>query len=156
MNAYTQLLYYIKELADEDDYINTVTKNGSQDIDLDKGNIYPLFDVNVGESGTFPSTAMVRFSVELVCLDVRDINDEVNTDKFWMTDNSVDNHNETLASLMSIWGKMNRNFEQNDIVASEEPDLQKRTFVEKNLLDGWILSFTVDMPMIVNLCDGCE
>ena len=112
--------------------------------------------MNVGESGTFPSTEMVRFSVELVCLDVRDINDEVNTDKFWMNDNSVDNHNETLASLMGIWGKMNRNFEQNDIVASEEPDLQKRTFVEKNLLDGWILSFTVDMPMIVNLCDGCE
>jgi head-tail adaptor len=156
MNAYTQLLYYIKELADEDGYINTVTKNGSQDIDLDKGNIYPLFDVNVGVDGTFPSTAMVRFSVELVCVSVRDISDEVNTDKFWMNDNEVDNHNETLASLMRIWAKMNRNFEQNDIVASEEPSLSKDTFQYKNILDGWRLNFDVEMPMIVNLCDGCK
>ena len=151
MEAYTQLLYYLKTLGDADDYINTVTKDGD-DLDLDKGIVYPLLDISIN-TGSFPSTALVRFNVQLSCLQVRDINNEITSDKFWDQDNEVDNHNETFASLYRIWVILARNFEELNITASEAPTIDKITYSGKNLLDGWALTFDVDLPYTnVNLC----
>ena len=151
MEAYTQLLYYLKALGDADDYINTVTKDGD-DLDLDKGIVYPLLDISIN-AGSFPSTSVVRFNVQLSCLSVRDINNEVTADKFWDQDNEVDNHNETFASLYRMWVIMARNFEDLNITASEAPTIDKITYSGKNLLDGWALTFDVDLPYTnVNLC----
>jgi len=46
MNQYTQLLYYIKSLADADELVNTVSKGVFDNLDLEKQNIFPLVSNN--------------------------------------------------------------------------------------------------------------
>jgi hypothetical protein len=153
MNQYTQLLYYIKSLAESDALVNTVTKGDFDLLDLDKANIFPLVHINIVSAG-FTNGNTVKFSLQIGCFDIRDINKEVRTDKFWEQDNEVDNHNETLAVLNRMWLKMYTDFELNNITASENPTLDIQSFVRSNTLDGWILNFDVEMPNVtISLCE---
>ncbi len=151
MNHYTELLSYMKQLAEGDSYVNTITKG--ENLDLNKANIFPLLNVEINEA-SFTSDALIQFSIQVQCLAIRDINKEVSTDKFWGQDsNEVDNHNETLATLNRMWRIMHRDFNNNNITASDSPSLTKITFSDKNLLDGWELSFDVEMHNTeLNLC----
>jgi len=150
MNAYSTLLRYIKQLADSEDFIKTSTMGS--DIDLNKGNIFPLFNVDITDA-TFTSNATVSFDVSLSCLAVRDINKEDNQDKFYSNDNEIDNYNLTLSVLNTLWVKMHRDFIDNDITASDNPLLTQITYSDKNLLDGWEMTMQVEMPLReVSLC----
>ena len=150
MNAYSTLLRYIKQLADSEDFIKTSTMGS--DIDLNKGNIFPLFNVDITDA-TFTSNATVSFDVLLSCLAVRDINKEDNQDKFYSNDNEIDNYNLTLSVLNTLWVKMHRDFIDNDITASDSPSLTQITYSDKNLLDGWEMTMQVEMPLReVSLC----
>ena len=153
MVAYSELLRYIKSLAETEEYINTTTMG--EDLDLDKSNIFPLFNVDV-TGASFTSNATVSFDVTMVALDVRSINKENNTDKFYGNDNEIDNHNATISVLNNIWVKMHRDFARNNITSSDNPSLEQITDKEKNLLDGWSISFTVELPTNgVDICFGC-
>lgn len=150
MNQYTEVLYYIKSLGESDVFVNTITKG--QEIDLNKGNIFPLLNIDIN-TGSFTNGQTIIFNIELSCLDIRDINKEIVDDKFWSNDNEVDNHNSTLATLNRLWLIMKRDFNENNITASENPPLQKITFSDKNLLDGWSLTFDLEIPnTTISLC----
>lgn len=152
MNQYSTLLYYIKSLADADVFVNTVTQGEQDEIDLDKATIFPLLHVSI-TGASFTNGSTVKFNVQISCLDIRDVNKEVNTDKFWQHDNEVDNLNETLAVLNRVWLNMYRDFVENDITASENPSLIPLFEVRKNLLDGWQMDFDVEMPNnVISLC----
>jgi hypothetical protein len=153
MNQYSELLYYIKSLAESDELVNTITKGDFEKLDLDKKNIYPLVHINITDGG-FTNGSVVKFGVQIGAFDIRDINKEVQTDKFWEQDNEVDNHNLTFAILNRMWLKMFTDFEKKNITASENPSLEIQTFTRGNLLDGWILTFEVEVPnTIINLCE---
>ncbi len=153
MIAYSELLRYIKSLAETEEYVNTSTMG--EEIDLNKSNIFPLFNIDI-TGASFPSNRTVSFDVTMVCLDVRSINNEDTTDKFYNNDNEIDNHNATISVLNNIWVKMHRDFAKNNITASDAPRLEQITFSDKNLLDGWSIDFTVEMPTAgVSLCDIC-
>jgi len=258
MIAYSELLRYIKSLAESEEYINTSTMG--EDLDLNKGNIFPLFNVDI-TGASFTSNRTVTFDVSMVALDVRSINKEseykqvqeslggvasveiidegefmagapddlynlkqvstdgqgtganirldivnqeaasfgnvyiegdnysvgdiinlstlnaitvqevvvrvteinaqtvdkeVNVDKFYGNDNEIDNHNATISVLNNIWVKMHRDFANNNITASDNPNLEQITYSDKNLLDGWSIDFTVELPTSgVNLCVEC-
>jgi hypothetical protein len=48
---------------------------------------------------------------------------------------------------------MLKDFEENDITASENPTLEQMNESKKNLLDGWVMTFTIDVPnVLVSLC----
>jgi len=154
MNAYSQLLRYIKSLVEQDEYITTILNRVPDDFDWEKGNIFPILNVSA-LGGSISSTATVLFNVELTCVDIRMINKENINDKFWDNDNSVDNHNATLASLAMLWTKMSRDFAQNNITASDNPTINQIDFEGMNLMDGWSMTFDVEMPMYeVSLCDN--
>ena len=152
MNQYTEVLYYIKELAEADSFVNTVTKGEFDKLDLNKGNIFPLVHINIASAG-FTNGSTITFEVQVGCLSVRDINKEVVEDKFWEQDNEVDNLNETLACLNRMWTIMYRDFTDVGITASENPTLEPMIMGDKNLLDGWIIDFTIEVPNTkLNLC----
>lgn len=154
MNHYTELLYYIKSLGDNDPFINTVTQGEFDRLDLDKSNIFPLLHINI-TSGGFTNGQTVSFNVEIGALDIRDINKEILTDKFWLQDNEVDNLNTMHSVLNRLWLNMYNNFQENNIIATENPSLEIVTEHGKNLLDGWILNFDVEMPnTIISLCSN--
>jgi len=153
MNTYTQLLYYIKSLGDADVFVNTVTKSVDENLDIYKGNIFPILNINV-TGASYPSQSVIRYNVELTCIDLRDINKEIVNDKFFENDNEVDNLNETQAVLNRVWLNMIKDFADNDITASETPTLLPLIYEGKNVYDGWQLTFDADMPnTIISLCD---
>ena len=153
MNAYSELLRYIKKLSEEDSYITTVLARVTDDFDWEKANIFPIMNMSV-LTGVITSTSTVMFNVELTCVDKRIINKDDVNDKFWSNDNEVDNHNSTLNSLTTLWVKMNRDFARNNITASNRPDINQIEFNGMNLADGWTLSFSVEMPIEeVDLCN---
>jgi len=145
MNIYAKLLDEIKTIAEQDDFVSTVTNRGSIDLDLNKGNLFPIVDVFVS-GGSFPSGGVIRLSIELVCVDLRDHNNEVVTDKFRDQDNEIDNLNETLMVLNRIWKKLYKDLEGNNITASIDPTFEPIIGEGKNIYDGWLLSFDVDIP----------
>ena len=154
MNQYTELLYYVKELAEADTLVNTVTKGDFNLLDLDKANIFPLVHINITDAG-FSNGQTVKFGMQIGCFDIRDVNKEIRTDKFWEQDNEVDNHNLTLAVLNRMWLKMYTDFEKNNITSSENPSFELGSFEGPKLIDGARLSFTVEVPNTeISLCQG--
>jgi flagellar basal body P-ring protein FlgI len=152
MNHYTQLLYYIKQLAESDSLVNHVTQGNISEVDVDKMIVPTLVNVTV-TGGSFTNGSTVNLDVEIACLAQRDINKEVRTDDFWLQDNEVDNMNETLAILNRLWLTMYKDFEKNNITASENPTLSPIIYGTAKILDGWVLTFTVEMPnTTISLC----
>ena len=152
MNHYSELLNYLKQLAEQDDFINTVTQGLTSDYDLDKGNIFPLLNIDV-LTASFTNGQMISFDVEVACMDIRDNNKETRTDKFWLQDNEVDNFNEMLSSLNRIWFKLLQDLEDRNIRVEENASLQQVTEWNKNLVDGWLMTFTIELPnTTISLC----
>ena len=156
MNQYPQLLRYIKSLGEADTYVNTILKG--DEIDWNKMDVYPILNIDILTGGLPTTGSTVKFDVELQCLDIRDHNNEIDTDKFWGQDNEVDNHTECHASLNKMHLQMLNDFEENNItILGDESPIKKITREKPNILDGWELSFTVEMPnTTINLCDGCD
>ena len=154
MNQYTQLLTYIKQLGDADPFINTVTQGNFSRIDLDKGNIFPLLHLTV-TGASFNNGSTISFSVEVAALQQRDTNKEIVNNKFWEQDNEVDNMNEMLAVLNRMWLNMFQDFQDNNIVASENPTLSIiEPETQTNSIEGWLLSFDVEVPNTeISLCE---
>ena len=151
LNQFTELLYYIKELAEADPLVNSVRKEGRLNLDTKKDNIYPLVDIFIG-SGTFPSAGVVRLNVQIVCVNERITNKEVDGDPFWGQDNEVDNMNECLEIINRIWSTMFRDFKKRKIVASNSPTITAIYESFGNVLDGWQINFDVDLPNGISLC----
>lgn len=152
MNSYTALLIRIKELADADPFVNTVTNTGEVDFDTYKGNIFPIFDVVV-LGFSFPSDSIIRYNVEITCVDKRDSNKEVVNDKFWNQDNLVDNMNEMMSTINRTWLSLKKDLNSSDITASEDPSGDAMIYEGTNIYDGWRLPFSVDMPnTTISLC----
>lgn len=152
MNQYSELLYFIKGLAEAHELVNTVTNTKPDELDLDKANIYPLFHIYIS-TAQFTNGQTIAFDIVLTCLNNRDMNKEVIEDKFWRQDNEVDNHNETLAILNDIWLRIKRDWNDTEISSSENVTLEKVEFEKGNILDGWSLPFRVEMPnTTISLC----
>jgi hypothetical protein len=150
-NHYSELLRFIKSKVDADGYVNTITKGIHANVDLDKGNIMPIMNVEIFDAG-LPNNG-VSFTVELTCLDIRDLNKKINIDKFLLNDNEIDNHTETFAALNRIASKMQKDFDGTDIVMEIPSAIEKMAEWGLNNLDGWSLTAIVTMPnTTINLC----
>lgn len=151
MNQYSTLLYYIKSLADADVFVNTVTQGEQDEIDLDKATIFPLLHINLSTGINKGNT--IIYDVLLTCLDIRDTNKEVSTDKFWKQDNEVDNLNETFAVLNKIYLNILRNIGDNNISALGDASFDAQIGKNKNILDGWEYSFQIEIPNnVISIC----
>lgn len=150
MNGYSELLRYLKTIGQP--LVNTITQGDFTEVDIDKKTIFPLLHVSIGNA-SFPSDSVTQFSVQVGCFDIRDINKDVNTDKYYSNDNEIDNLNSTIAVLNRMWLLMLKDFEENNIVANDNPTLEQFTESRQNLIDGWIMSFDVQVPnTTINLC----
>lgn len=152
MNNYTELLTYLKILAEQDEFVSTITQGDTSDYDLDKGNLFPLINFDI-INASFTNGNTIIFEVNIACCDIRDINKETRTDKFWLQDNKVDNLNEMLAVLNRMWFKMLQDFENNNIRVEESATLDELEEWNTNLVDGWLMNFTIELPNdTISLC----
>lgn len=153
LNQYSDLYATLKELADANPLVNTVTKGEIDNIDLEKFNIFPLVHIHIGDAAFVDGGRLINFEVFISCLTDRDLNKEVITDKYWQQDNEVDNHNETLAILNQMWTKIYRRWEDvKGISTDDDAPLTKITDARGNILDGWEMTFTVQVENDYALC----
>tara|TARA_R110000803_G_scaffold131141_6_gene198435 strand:- start:7291 stop:7785 length:495 start_codon:yes stop_codon:yes gene_type:complete len=152
-NQRTALLYYIKAMGESDNYINTITKYTEDEFDLDKITIYPLLNIDIGDFILPSEGNTVIFNINLSCWNIRDINSEVNTDKFWGQDNLEDNLNGTFDSLNRITKKLIRDLDNNNITSVSDISGVKQIDKGVNLTDGYNCNFQVEMPNVtLDLC----
>ena len=152
MNQYTELLNYIKLLAEQDEFVNTITQGEIDEIDLNKGNIFPLLHIFIG-TANMTNGQTISFDVEIMCGALRDENKEQYEDKFWQQDNEVDNLNECLATLNKMYVKMLKDFEDNNIRVDQGASFDSLREWNKNLIDGWLMTFTIEVPNnTLNIC----
>ena len=145
MNQYSELLNYLQQLAYSDSLVNMVTQGEFQDMDLLKAGLFPLVHISIA-GGSFTNTSTINFDVQIGAFNIRTINKEINTDKFWKNDNAVDNINECIAILNRMWSTMYLDFEKVNITASESPTFELLYENRSNILDGVILTFVVEIP----------
>lgn len=151
MNLYTELHNRIKQIAEP--LVNTITRGNFDDIDISKANIYPLLHMFV-VSAQANNSQTITFTIQLGCFQQRNNNNTYENDKFYGNDNEVDNMNETLAVLLTIWTTLEMDFMRNDITASSDPNIDPVENGYGNGLDGWILNFDVELPLTkLSLCE---
>jgi hypothetical protein len=154
MNHYTQVLSYLKELAESDSFVNTVTQGDMSDVDINKMNVFNLVHIDVLTAG-FTNGQTVTFDIEILSGQIRDSNKQDEGTKFYGQDNEVDNLNETLAVLNRIWFKLLDDFTDQNIRVEETASLNQVTEWNKNLIDGWLMTFSIELPnTTISLCDG--
>jgi len=152
MNHYTQVLTYLKTLAEQDDFVNTVTQGDMSDVDLNKMNVFNMVHIDVLTAG-FTNGQTITFDIEILSGQIRDSNKQDEGDKFMGQDNEPDNLNETLAVLNRMWFKMLDDFTDENIRVEESASLNQVTEWNKNLIDGWLMTFTIELPnTIISLC----
>ncbi len=150
MNAYSEVLRYLHSLGKP--LVNTITQGEWSDVDRSKKDIFPLLHVSIGDA-SFPSESTIKFTVQVGCFDIRDLNKEPVTDKYYTNDNEIDNLNSTLAILNRIWLQLKSDFDVTLVEVSDIPTLQKLIETNDNLLDGWIMDFEMTVPNVkIDLC----
>lgn len=153
MNQYSELIKYIRQIAEQNSFVNTVAHGEIKDAFLDKGEIYPLLHIAV-DSGNFTNGSTIVLSINLTCVQQRDNNKEIVNDRFYKNDNEIDNFNETLSVLNRIWTIMHKDLCDKNIIASENPSIEKIEDAYTDRLDGWQLSFDVEIPnTTLNICN---
>ena len=156
MNHYTELLAHIKQLAESDPLVESVTQGLFTALDEEKSTIYPLVHVQVN-GGSLTNGQVVEFDIQVGAFQQRKdypVADDAIRDKFYDSSNEVDNMNETLGILNRLWTAMFRDYNYVNIQASESPSLTPMYETGTNVLDGWILTFNVTLPnTTINLCN---
>ena len=150
MNQLTELYKYIKQLAEDDNFVNAVYR--MKDIEQKKEVITPVVGIDI-LSGGFTNGQTIIFNVEIAAFSIRDINKEIKTDTFWGNDNELDNQNTCISILNRIWLVMYRDFEENNITSSDNPTFEIGSFEGTKLLDGARMTFDIEMPnTLISLC----
>lgn len=142
MKSYYEVLKLIREKLEADPLVHTVTQGDISELDLDKQNIYPLVHIQTGTSVIGLNT--ITFNLTVYAMDIRDSKNEPRTDKFNGNDNEVDNLNSMLAicnRLFKAIAKLEDSFAINENPTCE-PFYESRT----NVLDGWAMSFQIEIP----------
>ncbi len=146
MRTYYELIKHLKTTFEEDRDVSTVVTEGYTDMDTWKKNVYPIVDVFVINEIQNESTAISRYTVEITVLDVRDINKEQITDKFWRNDNRHDGWNLTQSILKTARNKIIKNHLDTDITLESYSDAERMVVVKNNMLDGWQQTWVIDVP----------
>jgi hypothetical protein len=157
MNHYTRLLNKIVEVAEVDPNINTITDGAFTEMDWNKVNEFPLLHIQIN-GGNFSSEQTVTFNVQIGCYNKRNHTNiaQAKTGK-WVqySHNMNDNMNECLNTLNRIWLLLKRNFDDSDITASENPNFEPDMEMPINTLDGYVLTFEVEIPnLTISLCEA--
>lgn len=152
MQVYYNILEMIRTQLLGDVNVNTVTTGDIFDVDLDKQTIFPLSHVMVNQATRKDRVYTLNISVLLM-----DIVDKVNheaTDKFRGNDNEQDVFN----TQLSVGGRLVEMLKRGDLrddnfELTNDPNFEPFTERFENSLAGWALTFDVDVPNTMTVCD---
>lgn len=136
-------------ISDED--INTVVIGGLDDVDIDKQTLFPLGHILVTQAT--PLNGFVRFNVAVSCMDIIDLNNNDTTNDW----EGEDNKQQMLNTMLAVCENTIRNIRKGSMLDAGFELIGTPTctpFEDRfsNLLTGWTLGLTIDVPLTVQNC----
>lgn len=144
MSFYNVVKYLRDELQSNED-VHTVMYSVRTEADLMKKNIYPLAIINP-TSANLNLGPVNEFIFDIFVVDQRDLSNDDIVDKFWGNDNQIDTMNMAHGVLNTLVTTL-RNIPNDDgIVLIDATTLTPIVYSDKNILDGWQLTLTIQIP----------
>jgi len=153
MIGYYTITQVLKDALLEDVNVNTVTKGKFDGIDIAKQNMFPLSHIYI--PNTSHEGALLRFSVEILLVDIEDITSEVATDIFIGNNNTDDIHNTQLAVGVRLIERLRKGDLFTDVYRLDgDATYEDITDEYENGLTGWRLSFDMLLEHDMTSCTG--
>jgi len=154
MTTYYNILDTIKNQLLQDPFCNQVSEGSIWEIDLDKQTIMPYSHIQVNNAtlGEYTTT----FNISVFCMDIVDKVKDSTTDKFKGNDNEQDVLNTQFAVASRLLELMRRgSLSDNNFQLKEgtEPSIESFTERFSNFFAGWAVTFDVDVPNEMTVCD---
>lgn len=153
LNHYTEILTYIKELADSDPLVNKVTQGEADKKLFDKITLFPLVHIYIGGFTFGEQARTVIWDVTIGALKQRQNTNEKTKDNFFLDTNEVDNFNETSAILNRLVSRMSADLEKKKITVSVIGNAEKMDEMYGADKDGYVINLSLEVPNdTINLC----
>lgn len=141
MIGYTTILNEIRTFLENDGIVKTITHADVYERDIEDKNIFPLVNI-VPIAITFDDN-ITSFQIDIEAMNIRDLRNDIERDEFNLNSNLIDNLNECYAILRRLFDHLKRH----EVITVEM--LSTATpiiFQGKNILDGWVQSFSFEYP----------
>jgi hypothetical protein len=146
MNQFHACINELKTILEQNSDVNTIVFGINEDRDLYKKSIYPLVQINPVSAPWDLGSNVSKFTFEIAALDQRNISKQAATDKFDGNDDMQDNLNVTYTILNDLITRLLRFNNESNIQIESLSEAQPILFKDFNLLDGWYVSITVQIP----------
>jgi hypothetical protein len=143
MTQFYDLTNFIVKKFEEHPLIHTVVFGKINVRDIAKMNIFPL--VHITPMNIIPGNQVTVANFEIAVVTNRNSVDQYNINKI-SNDNAIDNLNECFAILNTTIFDIKNNYNDNDIEITSDNQAEPVLFEEKNLLDGWVVEVTFEIP----------
>jgi hypothetical protein len=130
--------------------VNTITILPTLEMDLNKGNIYPLVNIDLKE--TSPAYDNIEFQFTITILQQRDVNAKKIDNKLLTNTNYVDNLNETHSIGMKLINRLEKQNNEENVEVSTYTNFRILKDYGMSGLDG--VQFDIDL-VVENLGSGC-
>lgn len=152
MTQFYDVLDKIKDELRMNPNVFSVTYGDITKVDLDKTTIFPLSHLNISNATIGEHT--VRFTLQLLCVDIVDYNKNVNPDdEFYGNDNMQDILNTQLQVVNDVVSQLRRGALFTDKLQILE-DVSVQPFMDRfeNELAGWGADIVIEMPNDISIC----
>jgi len=138
MIGYATIINEIRDFLERDGLAKTITHADIFDRDNNNKNVYPL--VNIVPVGITFDDNVSSFQIDVECLDIRDLRDDINRDNFKLNSNLIDNLNTCYAILRRLFDHLTRH---ENIVVELLTTGTPFIYSDVNTLDGWVFNFNI-------------
>lgn len=152
MTQFYDVLDKIKERLRANPNVFSVTYGDITKVDLDKTTIFPLSHLNISNATIGEHT--VRFTLQLLCVDIVDYNKNVNPDdEFYGNDNMQDILNTQLQVVNDVVSQLRRGtLFTNELQLLDDVSVQPFMDRFENELAGWGADIVIEMPNDISIC----
>jgi len=147
MRSFFKVTQFLRDLMEEDDYINTIVFGDFAHADLQKKNIFPMGVINP-LSASLANGQVNEFTFEIGVLNIRDLSTDEIVDKFISNDNEIFSLNSTFASLNKMMKEIRNRYNDDLIEIVSVSNANPIIFSNTNILDGWSIEITIQIPNI--------
>lgn len=151
MNEFYLAVELLKERLQNNPLVNTTIFARTEEKDLYKKNIFPIAHINP-TSSPYTTSQVNQFTFEIGVFEQRDINKSDTNSKFEGNDNVIDNLNTCYAVLNDLITYLSTQNNEHNIELVAISNIQPLLFKDFNLLDGWAVTLTLQVPNSITLC----
>lgn len=152
MTQVYDILDLLKDELTSDPNVSRVTFGNFREVDISKTSLFPLSHFWLG--GASMSGRTIRFTINLMCLDIPDKNNDY-VNSFYGNTNLHDIFNTQLQVINRLIEKLRDRrggLAEAQYVLTGEPEAEILYQEFENELAGWGVEFTIEVPNQISVC----